>query len=145
MANVRCLWCIYQLGFQVSRMCMGETEAQCDPGSNEEMMLSLQRWSNLRPWAAGPQPLQQESESAQAQVTPDPQVSSLVGSTVVQGRDTGQSPPIPGLSPQTLCCLSVNHFGYCPEVLSTMPKGHPEDHPPDSHSGTNKQRFGQTS
>lgn len=47
---------------------MGQTEAQFDPGSNEEMMLSLQQWSNLRPWAAGPQPLQQESESAQAQV-----------------------------------------------------------------------------
>lgn len=30
---------------------------------------------------------------------------------------------------QTLGCLSVNHLGYCPEGLSTMPNEHPENIP----------------
>lgn len=39
-ANVRCLQCIHQLAaIQVGKMCMGETEAQFDSGSNEEVVM----------------------------------------------------------------------------------------------------------
>lgn len=101
-------------------------------------MWNLQGWPLRRPWEAVSHPLQQESESTEAWVI---EVVCLKHAQTlkfpawwVPDRSSGQrhssEPTYPGLAPQTLCYLSVNHRGYCPEGLSTMPNGHPEDYPP---------------